>query len=130
MTAPTPGPWEWVEAPSRHSLDYPADTPDKAWNGRDEFPGSFDELRGGDGEGVLFGFACNDDTAGVGVDEADARLIAAAPDLLEALKAIRAAIQRAHAETESGGDGGPLAQVSVSFLDGAVNAIRKAEGHE
>ncbi len=63
-------------------------------------------------------------------EEADARLIAAAPDLLEALKAIRAAIQRAHAETESGGDGGPLAQVSVSFLDGAVNAIRKAEGHE
>jgi hypothetical protein len=90
MTKHTQGKWRWVNTPSAHALDYPPNTPDVEWDGTpfEVGFGSFDELRG-DGVTVLCGVPCNDSTAEIGVYSAEhAALIAAAPQLLEALKAM------------------------------------------
>ena len=80
----TPGPWRWFFEPSSHSLDHPPYAPDVEWDGVHDERGEpydeqygldFDALRGKDGAPVLSGVWHNDDTAGVGVDPEDARLI-------------------------------------------------------
>jgi hypothetical protein len=84
----TPGPWKWVETPSAHSLDYPSNAPDIEWDGispLQEYP-MFDKLSGANNKTILDGFWCNDSTAEIGVSNAaDARLIAAAPDMYNEL---------------------------------------------
>lgn len=105
-----------------HTLDYPRNAPDEPWDGEGEFDEdgecylSFDELRGGDSDEVLGGIWCNDDTAEVGVGAADARLIAAAPDLLEAALAI----------LEAFGDDVWLGQ-KAQALDKVMDAINKSD---
>lgn len=74
----TPGPWEWSEGLG-------------TWDGKRPLPSlpSFDALQSAS-ELVLTGVWCNDGTGQIGVEgvapEANARLIAAAPDLYDALR--------------------------------------------
>lgn len=77
----TPGPWRWKLG--GHTEDLP-------------------ELVGAGGEMVLWlgNDASYYPTAGIEPDEADARLIAAAPDLLEALRRIEMLDRRVYAGTE------------------------------
>ena len=103
---PTPGPWEWSENKWRGG-----------WSGID----------GADGE-VLRPLHCNDgDTGdawfepGESISEADARLIAAAPDLLAACKAAWNEIDQTY-------DGTSPPQITVEIWNQIESAIKKAEG--
>lgn len=93
MSAHTPGPWEWVKGNEvRRGL-------------------SMKFLKGADNQGFAH-------TVGLGepLDTANARLIAAAPDLLAALKAVCAADDR------------KSLVALVDVLPAARAAITKAEG--
>ena len=77
----TPGPWKWQ----------PAGTEPLKLNGETRY--DYDELHGENGDAwVLLGVLHNDSTAGIDVSEANARLIASAPQLLEALEEINKAM--------------------------------------
>ena len=67
----TPGPWRWVPQP------------DYSWQ--------YQDLMSASGEVVLSGEEAPD-PSGIEISHADARLIAAAPDLLEALEALMVTI--------------------------------------
>lgn len=63
------------------------------------------------------------------VAKADARLIAAAPDMLEALNAAYDFIMREYASAEAGAlEGDPLSKEARAIRDTIVSAIAKAEG--
>ncbi len=121
----TPGPWEW--APERHQWDQCGPVLRSKDAGK-----IWDEYWGPDGNGtgrrredmpplpdILS--AWGHDAWGINVSKADMRLIAAAPDLLEALSGLVAVIVNP-------GDGVEFEDGEVPALDKARAAIAKATG--
>lgn len=103
MTKRTPGPWEHRRT-----------TPPQGWDGW--------EIYGDDGAKVVCAvYGPQRDR----VTEADAHLIAAAPDLLAALK-----LQIAHEAmpADRGGKDGPKGRAWQNFIEARDAAIAKAEG--
>jgi hypothetical protein len=101
----TPGPWKWVETPSAHTLDSPANSPDKEWDGITplEIYHAFDKLQGKP-DSVLWGNWCNDSTADVGVGEADAAFIFHAREDVPYLLALVADLQKEIKDMRSAGE--------------------------
>jgi len=77
----TPGPWTWEG-------DSPSDVRPHVCPHSTEWTDHGPDLWGGDGEPVITSYGY--DASGLNVKQDDARLIAAAPDLLEALERIAA----------------------------------------
>jgi hypothetical protein len=97
----TPGPWRWTDARSKHTLDYPPGTQDVVWDGTTEGRFSFSELVDPDGNYLLAGAWCNDDTADVSVAYEDAAFIQHArqdiPALLAEVERLRELLRGHHA---------------------------------
>ena len=110
MSKYTPGPWRWVRDPRKIECEYTE--------------GAMLKLVGqNDGEICNFG----DDhqyypTEGTEPDEADARLIAAAPELLEALKALLDMPAACYADIE--------VLENIRRREAALAVLAKAEGKD
>lgn len=101
----TPGPWHYQEKADRYTHIVRS---------------------GGSDLGNFFVCQLGQDTSGVA--EANARLIAAAPELLEALKTAREYVQAAHGSMS--GAMGHNDTIVKPDLDAIDTAIAKAEGRE
>jgi hypothetical protein len=108
----TPGPWKWWTSNSWRRLT--------AHNG----PGG-QYIREGD---VLCPVKASDGHPDCSISQADMDLIAAAPELYEALKGFAAAIRAGMAATEGSEAEDIAADLSLAALEVADAALAKAEG--
>ena len=111
----TPGPWQW--------------------DGEVRADGDVDALVDASGDAVVCGAWRNDSTAGVWVHPDNAHLIAAAPELLEALKQLKSRVEELSAVRREGITGAAYDVITASIGDDltaefieAEEAIAKAEG--
>lgn len=129
MSKHTPGPWHWVSAYAGKEDEYGCATPgpiDVSTFKSSGYSGN-PELVGADGETVVSG-GCGEYVPYYGKTNeqkvANARLIAAAPDLLEALKA---AVECGMVPKSSAADGGANRHIKqLHVADQIRTAIAKA----
>ena len=124
MSKHTPSPWVWED-----KYDFREHKGNRDWS-TENFKAGRIKLIAEDGTTVLAEWSQHADDAGIDVSEANARLIAAAPDLLAALEGFTDYPKDLLQDFCDNPEGVFTMTVPITLMAQAVAATRKAKGEE